>query len=67
MGNEINNCCGTTCDKRRVIAEIETLKRKNAEMYAMLDKISGELLEAGGVWNFALAKDIESLLAKVKG
>ena len=37
------------------------------EMYAMLDKIADELLEAGGVWNCALAKDIEKLLAKSRG
>ena len=37
------------------------------EMYAMLDKISDELLDAGGVWNCALAKDIEKLLAKARG
>jgi hypothetical protein len=57
----------------RVIGNLES-DRANAnliacapEMYAMLDKISDELLEAGGVWNCALAKDIEALLAKARG
>jgi hypothetical protein len=37
------------------------------EMYEMLDEISDGLLEAGGYGNCALAKRIETLLAKARG
>lgn len=37
------------------------------DMYEMLDKISDGLLEAGGIGNCALAKEIEELLAKARG
>ena len=37
------------------------------EMYEILDEISDGLLEAGGFGNCALAKRIESLLAKARG
>lgn len=37
------------------------------EMYEMLDEISDGLLDAGGYGNCALAKRIETLLAKARG
>ncbi len=57
----------------KVIGNLESDKANAAliacapEMYELLDEISDGLLEAGGFGNCALAKRIESLLAKARG
>ncbi len=62
-----NKYCEYICDAPLNNSADKHLIACAPEMYAMLDKISDELLEAGGVWSCALAKEIEALLAKARG
>jgi hypothetical protein len=43
MCSEINSCCGTTCNKAAVIAEIADLRKQNAELVATVNNMRSAL------------------------